>query len=275
MRDFSKAEQQIIEKIVSARKSKNIVGLSLGDIITHEMEKVHCDIIDWRKDNGPVRFYYHKPATQSDVIFSFMDIIVLFEYLDREGLVHIIELENHSGQKAIFSNKKYKYDEVSDEYKLLTDDVIHLPKGKLSVKDSNILSYNVVSPLLSLKQLLDKYSHAVIYPTPTLENYVDNGYKTDEDIKFGKQYKQTETSIRIARVSCVIAFIIGLASIILNICMLCRDTHIDNLQQTEIIETIKDSRTIIPSTIDTRVINDTLKINIVNSIPITTKNSKQ
>lgn len=91
MRKFSDDEKRIIEEIVTSKNNHDIVKLSLGDIITHEMEKVHCDIIDWRKDDGPVRFYYHKPATQSDVIFSFMDIIVLFEYLDKEGLVHIIE----------------------------------------------------------------------------------------------------------------------------------------------------------------------------------------
>jgi len=245
----------------------------LGDIITHEMEKVHCGIIDWRTEG--LRFYYNKPATQEDVMFHFMDIMVLFEYLDREGLVHIFELEKHSGQKAIFNSKKYKYDEVTDKYKLLIDDVIYLPKGKLLIKDSDILSYNIASPFLNLKQLLDKYSHAIIYPTPTLEDYVSNGYKTDEDIKFEKQYQQTKTSINIAKKGCRIAFITGLASIILNMAMLRCDTHIYNSQQTEIIETIKESRTIIPSIIDTRLTNDTLKINIVNSVPMTPKNSKQ
>ena len=274
MRNFSKVEQRIIEEIVLARKNKDIVRLSLGDIITHEMEKVYCDIIDWRTE-GPVRFYYNKPATQEDVMFHFMDIMVLFEYLDREGLVHIFELENHSGQKAIFSSKKYKYDEVTNKYKLLIDDVIYLPKGKLLIKDSDILSYNIASPFLNLKQLLDKYSHAIIYPTPILEDYVSNGYKTDEDIKFEKQYQQTKTSIWIAKVSCVIAFITGFASIIMNIFMLDSDTRIDNSQQTEIIETIKESKTIIPSIIDTRLTNDTLKINIVNSVPMAPNNDKQ
>lgn len=270
MRNFSKVEQRIIEEIVTARKGKDIVRLSLGDIITHEMEKVHCSIIDWRTE-GPVRFYYNKPATQEDVLFHFMDIMVLFEYLDREGLVHIFELENHSGQKAIFSRKKYKYNEATDKYTMLSNDDICMPKGKFPITAIDILSCNIVSPSLKLKQLLDKYSHSIIYPTTILEDYVSNGYKTDEDIKYEKQYQQTKTSIRIAIASCVIAFFTGLASIILNIFMLCRDTHIDDSQQTEIIETIKESRTIMPSIIDTRLTNDTLKINIVNSVPMAPK----
>ena len=136
-----------------------------------------------------------------------MDIIVLFEYLDKEGLVHIIELENHSGQKAIFSSKNYKYDDVTDIY-LLADCT------KPYKNEIEILSYNIVSPLLKLKPLLDKYSHAIIYPTSTLENYVNNGYKTEEDIKFEKQCKLTKESI-------YTAWAIGCVSIILSIIMYC------------------------------------------------------
>ncbi len=275
MRNFSKVEQRILEEIVLARKNKDIARLSLDDIIAHEMEKVHCDIIDWRKDDS-VNLYFYKPATQDDVTFCFLDLMVLFEYLDRDGLVHIFEKDNHSGQKAIFSRKKYKYNEATDEYTLLSNGDISIPKGKFAITGIDILSYNIVPPpSLKLIQLLDKYSHAIIYPTSTLENYVNNGYKTDEDIKFEKQYQQTKISIWIAIVSCFIAFITGLASIILNIFMLGSDTCIDNSQQTEIIETIKESKTIIPSIIDTRLTNDTLKINIVNSVPMAPNNDKQ
>lgn len=95
--------------------------------------------------------------------------------------------------------------------------------------------------------------------TNNLKDYVEHDFKTQEQIKFKKQRKDTWIGIGAA-------LVIGITGIVLNIYALKKDTNINKEQIKSIQTTIRENKVTIP--------NDTLKVNMINP-PTTSTNHDQ
>src|SRR5574344_153611 len=90
----------------------------------------------------------------------------------------------------------------------------------------------------------------------TIVDIVNNNFKSVEQRRFEKQYC-------ISKIALITAIIIGVASIIFNICALHKDTIINPTQIEEIRQEIKSVKTRIESAVPI-ISDDTLNVNIVD-----------
>ena len=242
MREFNDYEKKVITSLVEAGRTKDIVNLCVANYI---MKATGCYAIEWITNTGfeKVDFYCKDKDTQISVIFGGLDILSLLKYLEDNGYILVMQKANAIQlPKQLYRRKEYIYEDGTYW--------INMGNGcKGAVLGSKQTLYTNVA------LLLDKYAHAIIYPTTELEQYVKRKFKTKEDIKFRKQQHISWIGIIIALLSSIYAIYQSTLPI-----------TIDDIQFNQIVENIKESKTEMPNIVDVQIVNDTLGVNIKESV---------
>lgn len=202
---------------------------------------------------------------------SILDIMYLIDYLKIANLIVIHyytkEVFNTNGKIIrIYNKQRYVYNSKPDDKKpneILTADefAAAILSGRYSSKDNESAqrkeSFFVDNRLQSqgyIYNFIKSHIGAFIYVSPMLEELYKNNFKTSEQKRFDKQYKQTLIGI-------VVAIAVGILSIILGIWSGLRPTELAEIE--DIKQEIKAVKTELPSVVDTRVTNDTLKVSVL------------
>ena len=222
MRKFDYIEQSILDKIVALRQNKIIQQMSLGDIICNEMNEKGCFAIEWRIDQiVDVSFYYIDKSMTDKILFHFWDLITLFKYLEENGLINISKMSDSSNEKAIYNHERYKREEKNGEseyYDLRYDgNKIKLSNNKFFEVSSCQTTYNKMIQNSNVALLLDRYAHSIIYPTYTLQLYVENGYMTDEELRHKEQMGAMQKQIKLNQKSICCAIWIAIISLFVSL----------------------------------------------------------
>ena len=247
MREFNNFEKAVITALVEARHSNDIVNLCAANYI---MDATGCYAIEWNTKVSYEKAVFFCKDTDApiSVIFGGLDVLSLFKYLEDNGYLLVMQQSNISSDPyRLYSKKKYTY-----------ENGVYWQKMEGNSKAVILGSEQILNTDVAL--LLDKYAHSIVYPTTELELYVKRGFKTQEDVKFRKE-----------QIISWIGIIIALVSSIYSIYQSTMPTTI-NKDQFEKIETVvKDAKTEIPSVVDVQIVNDTLDVNIKESIRINTR----
>lgn len=159
------------------------------------------------------------------------ELISLVSYLNDERLLTVLDIPSNSQIDFMFqgfsgginsSQESITFKDKDGTTSLILPDKITKYDGSISFKSVSFRDlYEPISKKLS----------CIIYPTEGLIFLVNNKYKTNEDLKFGKQNI-------ISWVSICIAFLIGLISIVLSI-ISSQSSSKATENQTKIIEEFK------------------------------------
>lgn len=247
MRKFNDFEKMVITELVEAGRTKDIANLFVANYI---MKATGCYAIEWIIDAGfeKVDFYCKDKDTQISVIFGGLDILSLLKYLEDNGCILVMQKANATQlPKQIYSRKEYIYE----------DGIYWINMGN-DCKGAVLGNKQTLYTNVAL--LFDRYAHAIIYPTTELEQYVKRGFETEDDIKFKKQKHISWISIFIALFSSIYAIYQSTLPI-----------KIDDIQLNQIVEDIKESKTEIPNIVDVQIVNDTLDVNIKESVRLNTR----
>ena len=249
MREFNDFEKAVITALVEARNTNNIANLCAENYI---MGKTGCYAIEWISDVGyeKVEFFSEYKNATISVIFEGLDVLSLLKYLEDNGYILVTQKANVKQlPKQLYNHNKYTYE----------DGTYWIKMGE-NCKGAIMGSKQLLHTDAAL--LLDRFANAIIYPTTELELYVRRGFKTEDDVKFKMQQRATKRSIWVA-------IIIGLASLIATYVSTNAPITLNETQYNHIVESVKTKTE--PKIVDAHIVNDTLDVNIKQSVRLNTR----
>ena len=249
MRNFDKLEKSVITKWVDARLAHQIEKLSVGSIILDQQKGVIA--VEW--DSSSVKVVHNKGAKPVVVLGALFDVLLFVKYLDDNGAI----LSSKSKHSETDSNRLYNeimYERrANGEYWSKCKDGIPSIKimGESYKFEFGISNHDTAIVYCDLYKLLNKYAHSLAYPSHVLIEYVQNGFKTQEQQNFDKQ-------MRLARYSLFVSWAAFIVALLPEVC----DRFNPDITIRELNETIKCKK--LPEIIKTEVVNDTLNTFVFN-----------
>lgn len=195
MRAFSSFEQKIINKLIELDGKKgSLVNLA--------------NVIDLLYSDGIPDYYFIQVNSSNDVVLQIKDTeiacdglrkmqdaednvskvviptVLLFEHLEANGFAHFTGNLNFSSIGDESSDEKYtRCDFLDDE----------------------------------IKKLIYKYTKKRIYLTESLRVFVNNGFKTEDDLRHERELDATKSQLIVTRLALLVTFLGLLASILVPI----------------------------------------------------------
>ncbi len=230
---ISNIGQKIIKSIIE-NTSSNDRTLSKGiiDCLTGDT----CGIFISEKCDTFI--LYEKEEQYHNLSKILVDVLIVVEYLKSEGYIYLIG--NKVEPSFLASNRTSTLVGIDDNDKYIVDDVtFSVEDGKKSFKGLNCKR---CEGLLSTK--FSEIFYNYLYTTPSLEEFYNNGFKTNDVIALEHQLeveknnaKEAKCSRNIAWISLIISLVVGpLISVFVN--NIIGETTIDNNQYTRVIKTI-------------------------------------
>ena len=203
---FKKIEKEFMRTLVKYNDSVNSIDEVLNE--SKLLEKREIAIIPYEREN--LVFYNQEKYKNEKVVYAIVtELVSLIDLLVKERYIVPVPM-GHSYPCVIGRRNAV----VVSRFDISIDngrETVHLPQFDRSWKvgnDSHIYTFtNCSEELLPIRKNL-RMSYAV---SQELRELVKNGFSTDEEIRFNKQQFATWVSI-------IIAFVIGIASIIISTC---------------------------------------------------------
>ena len=212
MRNLNKNEQYIVQMLVCARENLRIQEMCLATIMD---ESLNSMAIEWSENQ--VSIFAMKSINVYEQYMHLCDIITLFQYLERKGMILVHTNPDLLQEKALYNHNMYKKE--GDKYVSL--DEAGLPVeifGKRHVFKYSVPSQHSTTIYSNLSALLDKYVCAIIHPTQELVDFVNNRFKTKEDIQYANTTRRSRWGLAVAIVVGIVSILIGVIGIIINGC---------------------------------------------------------
>ena len=220
--------------------------------------------LEWDMNDETTMLYNDDPNKMLD----FIGCIGLIDFLLKNNLIYIHSQEDTSVKNCVMATNTMLQDE----------------KNKVLRVNENVKYYYVtenkgypVSNIIILKtnicKLIKSLSNSLVYPMPSLVDYVNNDFKTNEQLNFEKQMKESQkehaqametanNTLKWTRWAFVAALLATIASIGFEL----YDRFIEkDLSIRELNKTIEEYK--IPAVITTKIENDTIKAIIINQHP--------
>lgn len=203
MREFNEIEKEILRKLVNARKQYNIREVCLATILNEHLDAM---AVEWKlEDKHEVTIYCKKEDNPQQQLGYLLDYLCLFKYLEENGLILIHRLKHITEERALYNHKLY--------YK---KGGIYYCKnhGTMNIFDKEliVMSYDKSYTLQlnsDLAEMLEHYVCALIHPTAKLEEYVNQGFKTTQQL-------QHDCAIHTAWIGIGVSIILGLLGLWCN-----------------------------------------------------------
>lgn len=202
MREFTESEKEFIKRIVSIHKEKGINSIPELQVAKLLHEDLKFFAIKWETTPVPqITIYIPKSKTLSEkqveiLYFQISNYIYFIEELTQLGFIKLQNIPSEKKEKFTILYDRDKYEYIAENNTFLQD----MPK--LKVGDSEYHAKGVIS-LEGWQTFhsdfaldLEKCGLAVIYPLPLACSYVDNGFKTDEQLSIESQLSDTKASLK-------------------------------------------------------------------------------
>ncbi len=188
MKIFDSDDQLIIKKInQGSGYSRNLINI-IDSLNNLHGTRIQIDMIS-RKANFLFETQCPEPTEEEcqfgiekskELIELLIKHLILLRYLEKEELAVFFKPAQNTDSTVVFGMGA-------------TD----MPSFSMSIDDQNVVD------------LLIKYVHKEIMPTPSLKNLEKNNFVSDKDIKFKKQFRATWTAI-------IVSILLGLYGMINN-----------------------------------------------------------
>ncbi len=183
MRELSKLDRKIIDRIIDAYNKRDLQELQVARLLREELEVF---ALEW--DYLPYNISIYAPRSNGKPDFAriktnFFDIcnfLYLIEELHKEGYIKLQTIwsdKKHDYPKQLFDRKKYE--------KKGQDYVEFTGNGILYFIPSDYSKYN-----LDIVDYLEKYAFKIVFPLHSLIEFKERGYITEE-----QNYKREEIQL--------------------------------------------------------------------------------
>lgn len=288
MREFSEFEKKLLQDIVDRHAGKKLNKLSLYDIFCDNTESI---AIEW--DEQKIILKYDEKVCVDDEIFKFLSLVYFIEYLESNGYLFLDLLGEQKPEHCIYNHNKYERSEITGEYEIKGETggsfgvfdfkgtklyTVELGRQIEIIADFGILHIGILPKL-------DRYCQCIVFPHTELVDLVNNDFKTTEQMRFEKQLNNAQTkhdeAMRAAnkqiseakkqttnsRTALYVSWGALGVSIIATIWTICSSyTTIRDIDQI-----IRNNKLTLPSVIETKITNDTIKVDVVKPTPIKKK----
>lgn len=221
LRTLLPSEEDFLKKLVEIKESSSKDKLSKlqSGYLLQTIVEFNFAAIKWDKDgNDSIKIYYEEKSREDEAksdLFRLFDYLLFIEELEKIGLIAVLpvmgknEKDYLEEERILYNRKEYGKDKhIFDNWSENSSHegfVFLDPSRKERRSWINIISY------------LEKYVYLkIIYPSPSLESFVKNGFKTQEQIRhneemgnLNKQLKNTSRSLTITAFTLIATIIFG------------------------------------------------------------------
>lgn len=222
MRELNDFEKSVLRRMVMPVKEQDVCTITLFTEFT--------DTYAIRWDCSHLEVVYEKNKNWfSDIRQKIFDLITLLDYLETHKYIFIIPAE-FLKENLIYDKSKYiikgefpsfsimeKCGNISLDFDYRAIDGT-TKKINGEYRQFAVKPFSVQQELTGMGEYIKKYANSTYHVTQSLKNFVIDGFKTKEQIRFEKTFKQSKFSI-------IIALIIGLGSLIIGIVNTCQNGH--------------------------------------------------
>ena len=246
-------EQKILKELVEFKRNSEtgIQNFQSGRVL-EQSARFNFAAIKWDKDgNKPIRIYYEDKKNEEGFyknLFILYDYLLFLEELEKERLIVILPAkleEEQEKERILFNRKRYNNKEVFNSWQL--NDSIN----GFVFWDNSRKEYKSWIDIVSY---LEKYVYLkIIYPTSVLESFVNNGFKTEEQIRHDEEMANLKKQLKNTRWSAVFAF----ATLIVTSWQHCSSTRIESQNLESIAKSFQYMNSSQPTEI-TAIVSDTI-----------------
>lgn len=249
-------EQKILKELVESKRNSDagIQNFQSGRIL-EQSARFNFAAIKWDKDgNKPIQIYYEDKKNEEGfykTLFILYDYLLFLEELEKERLIVILpaKLEEEQEKERILFNRRFKNKEVFNSWQL--NDSIN----GFVFWDNSRKEYKSWIDIVSY---LEKYVYLkIIYPTPVLESFVNNGFKTEEQIRHDEEMANLKKQLKSTRWSAVFAFATLIVTSLLGLWQHCSSTRIESQDLESIAKSFQYMNSSQPTEI-TAIVSDTI-----------------
>lgn len=262
MRSFSDKEKEIINKLISIKRSSKLEELQVARLLR---EQLSCFAIQWTfKPKKGLSLYSYEGKNMDDVdwdglrknYFQTVDFLYLIEELENYNLIKLqtfsFDLE-HDDERLLYDRNLYEFKQNAFWHK--SDGIKYL----IPVEAKHNVYVDFVN-------YLEKYANKVVYPLPLLEDLAENEFKSIEQRNFEKQLKEADKhhieQLKIANKSFYVAMLAVVISAIVPFGVnKCTDPVELNSKQIESLqEAIRKSKVSFPDSVKVSIVISPFKM---------------
>lgn len=197
MRNFTEKEQEFLKQIVDYKKSGNVEALRLYSLLACEFPGF---IIKWNIEQNWENTILFIPGLDKDKIqrsfWELTDSCIFIKELCELGFVSLRRYNQLPNKDKCF----FDY----GAYVLKDGELYYRNDESKKVDKGENCHYSV-----ELSDFLKTYHHSLVYPLPALTDFVNNNFSTLEDIRYHKQFRQTNRSIWVAGIGVIMTALLG------------------------------------------------------------------
>lgn len=213
MRHLNDFEKKIIQAMLIREKPDDVCVVNLINKV------LPIYVIAWSPDYETISLVLKEDEDFDVVRNKLFDIITLLRYLEEKQLIGIFPCQIAPGN-MIYNHSKYEVHTYGEHLSTRYDVWEKIPHGRAHISD--IKSHNEKN---GIGKYIEKYVNSTFHVTQELKDYVANGFRTDEEIRFQKERK-------IAIAGVVIAILTSLCSIIAPLLFPTNSSHQDSINST-------------------------------------------
>lgn len=202
MREFTDSEKEFIKRIVSIHREKGINSVPELQVAKLLREDLNFFAIKWETTPKPqITIYIPKSKQLSEkqvgnLYFQISDYIYFIEELTQLGFIKLQNIPSEKKENFTILYDRDKYEYVAED-NTFWQDMSNVKIGDTKYHTKGVISLEGWQTFHSDFALdLEKCGLAVIYPLPLACSYVDNEFKTDEQISLEKQLSDTKKSLK-------------------------------------------------------------------------------
>ena len=219
MREFTKEEKEFIKRIVSVHRENGVNSLRDLQVAKLLREDLKFFALKWETAPTPQITIYSPQNKQlsekstDELYFQIADYIYFIEELVKLGFIKLqnIPSDNKDTYTILYDRDKYKY--LSDK-NIFMQEMPNIKSGTNEYKVSGVISLESLQTFYTdFAYDLETCGMAIIYPLPLACSYVDNGFRTEEQMNSEAQLDYANKSLCWARCT----FFITLFGLILTL----------------------------------------------------------
>lgn len=236
MREFNDFEKRILNRMVNHESDQDCIIARL----LFEFCDVYC--IGWDKKTNSLRIACHPDRDWASVRKDLLDFIVLVQYLEANSYIGLFS-SDFTEENLVYNKSKY---EIIGEFPNLTifekakrinvhfnTNQIHFDGKDMLFEAKTHIPGIMYEGNIKLGEILKSLFNSIYHPTQTLKEFVKNGFKTKEDIR----YKWTQIA---AWTAIGVSLFVGMVSLFQN----CHSSKVIESQQVEILDSLRQSSVI-------------------------------
>lgn len=228
LNNLSHSEKEILKKLADSKKDSDagLQNYQSGRIL-EQSAGFNFAAIKWNKDGvKPIQIYYEDTKDKQGFysnLFILYDYLLFLEELEKERLIVVLSAkleEEQEEERILFNRQKYDNKEVFNSWQL--NDSI---KGFI-FWDNTRKEYK---SWIDIASYLEKYVYLkIIYPTSTLESFVKNGFKTQEQVRHDEEMGNLKEQLKNTKRTTVYALFTLIVTVILGTLQNCSSIRIES-----------------------------------------------